>query len=1215
MLGLAGETLAQAGVLRADADGAGVLLAVALHEAAEGDQGCRGKAELLGAQQGSDRDVAAVHELAVRLQHHARAQAVGQQGLLRLGEAQLQRQARVVDRVARRGAGAAVGAGDGDLGRAALCDAGGDGAHTGLGDELDGDARVGVGVLEVKDELGQVLDRVDVVVGRRADQADAGRGVAHLGNPGEDLLAGQVAALAGFGALRHLDLDLDRGGEVAARHTEATRGDLLDRRIGGIAVGARDLAHGVLAALARVGAAADAVHRDGEALVRLLGDGSVAHGAGVEALDDLGGGLDLVEGHGARRGGHELQQVAQDDRAPLRVQVLAVELEGLVIVLADRLLQQVDGLRVDHVLLAAQGAPLGEAAAGQLVGGRRPVEGERGVVALVQRALDVGDREAAQTAGRIGEVPVDDLLRQAHRLKDLCGVVALQRGDAHLGGDCHDAVDDRGVVIGDALLGGHGDGAPLGEAGDAGVGEVGVDARCGVADQRGEVVRRDGIARLDDNVGAHAQTAAEQVVVDGPEGQQARDGHLAFGRTVGEDHDVDTVAHRRLDLGAQGVERLFERPALAIEGAGKRLGAQADAVERADAGKLVRVEDRRREAQQAAVAAAVLEDVAVRAERELGRRLEALAQGVDGRVGDLGEALVEVAVEGLRVRREHGQRLVGAHGGERRFAGLGHRADDLVDVVVVVAVARQALGLGNLIVGLRDGSVRLCGDVAQVDDLLVEPVAVGLFGGVGVADLVVPDHAALVGVHKEHLAGPERAGDQQLGGGDVERAGLGCEDQAVVAGQVVACGAQAVAVERGAGVASVGVGDRGGTVPGLGQERLVLVEGAARLAELFIVVPRLGQQHADGAGERAAVHHHELEHVVEDGGVGALAVDDRQRLGHGSAQAGGVEVALARADPVDVAAQRVDLAIVDEQAVGVRALPAGRGVGGVARVHEGERGLHRGVREVHVEAAHLGGDQHALVDDGPRAHRAHVKDLARQRRLSRGALLDRAAREVQAALKGVAGRYLVGAAEEGLLDGGHAVERGLTQVSRVARHAAPEKQGHAALCADGLEDLLCGTDALVVLREEEHCDAVVALARQQGAVALRLLVEEAVRYLEEDAGAVARVALQAATAAVLEVDEDGERVVDDRVAADALEVGDDADAAGVVVEFLPVQAAGASGVRGVGRWREFRRKAVVMQCHGVTPYHERSAVRPHFPNNRTVTTNDFCGSRDPKYVR
>ena len=62
-----------------------------------------------------------------------------------------------------------------------------------------------------------------------------------------------------------------------------------------------------------------------------------------------------------------------------------------------------------------------------------------------------------------------------------------------------------------------------------------------------------------------------------------------------------------------------------------------------------------------------------------------------------------------------------------------------------------------------------------------------------------------------------------------------------------------------------------------------------------------------------------------------------------------------------------------------------------------------------------------------------------------------------------------------------------------------------------------------------------------------LLGEELVRDLDEDAGAVAGDRVGADGTAVLEVLQDGERVLDELVRLLALEVGDEADAAGVVL--------------------------------------------------------------------
>ena len=185
---------------------------------------------------------------------------------------------------------------------AGLGDAGGDRADADFRHQLHRDRAPSVDVLQVVDELGEILDRIDVVVRRRRDQADAGRRMAHRGDVRVDLVAGQLAAFAGLGALRDLDLQVVGIDQIFGGDAEAARRDLLDRRAHRIAVGQRLEAVALLAALAGVRLAADAVHRDRQRGVRLAADRAEAHRAGGEALDDLGGRLDLVERDGGSRG-------------------------------------------------------------------------------------------------------------------------------------------------------------------------------------------------------------------------------------------------------------------------------------------------------------------------------------------------------------------------------------------------------------------------------------------------------------------------------------------------------------------------------------------------------------------------------------------------------------------------------------------------------------------------------------------------------------------------------------------------------------------------------------------------------------------------------------------------------------------------------------------------------------------------------------------------
>ena len=173
--GLPRKRARSSGSCVAIADRARVQVAGAHHHAAGRDQRRGREAHLVGAEQCGDHDVAARLQLTVRLHPHAGAQAVEHERLLRLREPDLPRHPRVQDRRDRRGARAAVVAGDEDVVGVRLDDAGGNGADAHLGDELHRDARRGVRAAEVVDQLLEVLDRVDVVMRRRRDQADARR--------------------------------------------------------------------------------------------------------------------------------------------------------------------------------------------------------------------------------------------------------------------------------------------------------------------------------------------------------------------------------------------------------------------------------------------------------------------------------------------------------------------------------------------------------------------------------------------------------------------------------------------------------------------------------------------------------------------------------------------------------------------------------------------------------------------------------------------------------------------------------------------------------------------------------------------------------------------------------------------------------------------------------------------------------------------------------
>ena len=182
---------------------------------------------------------------------------------------------------------------------------------------------------------------------------------------------------------------------------------------------------------------------------------------------------------------------------------------------------------------------------------------------------------------------------------------------------------------------------------------------------------------------------------------------------------------------------------------------------------------------------------------------------------------------------------------------------------------------------------------------------------------------------------------------DVEHADLGGHDDQVVLGDVVAAGAQAVAVEDGADLRAVGEGDRGGAVPRLHQAGVVFVESLAWSCGMPLCLAHgsgiiMTTACASGRPERTR-NSRQLSNMAESlpsswmTGLSLLDVLAEERRG---------ELRLAGVHPVDVAAQGVDLAVVGDVAVRVGAVPAREGVGAETRVDQRQRAFHARVGQV-----------------------------------------------------------------------------------------------------------------------------------------------------------------------------------------------------------------------------------------------------------------------------
>ena len=566
-----------------------------------------------------------------------------------------------------------------------------------------------------------------MVRGRR-DEAHPRRGVAHLGDPGPHLVAGQLAALTGLGALGHLDLDVVGLDEVLAGDAEPARGRLLDGAAAVVAVGVAHVAARVLPALAGVRLASDAVHGDGQGLVRLGGDGAVGHGAGGEALHDLPNRLHLLQGDRLAALG------AQPEQAPQGSQVLGLLVDGLRVrpedveaTLPGGVLQLEDRLGVEEVVLPLA-TPLVLAAEFEVA--VRPLDLVGGVgQAMAQLHLpgQVRVADAAEPADGAGEAVHDEPVSQTHRLEDLCPHVGPHRGDAHLREDLQDplvaGLDVVAVRLVHVAVGAEAVGALREEVGDGFQRQVRVDGRGPVTQQQAHVMHLAGVAGLHDQPHLGALALAHEMLVDGPDGQQGRHrGQGLVAEAIGQHHEVHT--------GVDGLADLHPDPVEGAAQAGAALGHRVEALDDGGPERRVHVLDVDEAGQLLVGQHGVVDEdlpaglrpgvqqVALRSEPAVDRGDDLLPDGVQWRVGHLGEQLLEVVEQHPRALRQHGHRGVGAHGPERLLAVPGHRGDEDPQLLVGVAEGQLAPPQQWLGGAARGGDRR---QVRQADLVLLQP--------------------------------------------------------------------------------------------------------------------------------------------------------------------------------------------------------------------------------------------------------------------------------------------------------------------------------------------------------------------------------------------------------------------------------------------------------------------------------------------------------------
>ena len=152
-------------------------------------------------------------------------------------------------------------------------------------------------------------------------------------------------------------------------------------------------------------------------------------------------------------------------------------------------------------------------------------------------------------------------------------------------------------------------------------------------------------------------------------------------------------------------------------------------------------------------------------------------------------------------------------------------------------------------------------------------------------------------------------------------------------------------------------------------------------------------------------------------------------------------------------------------------------------------------------------------------------------------------------------------ADEDLLH--HRLDRlhALAEPGIVDRHVAPAEHRLALRRDDLFDDIAHLLSGLAVARHEELADRVMAGFRQLESELGAFRREERVRDLRQNAATVAKRGIGADRAAMVEIDQNLQALLEDVMRLSVLHVGDEADAAGIVLLRRIVETLGAGSER------------------------------------------------------
>ena len=543
-------------------------------------------------------------------------------------------------------------------------------------------------------------------------------------------------------------------------------------------------------------------------------------------------------------------------------------LEQVVVATLGRLLQEENRLGIIEMILACA-TPLVVAAGAQIaVRTARP---------LVRVGHTVPDRHffgdfieagSPDSGCRTGEVFVNDFLIEADSFEQLSATIAHNRGHTHLahdlqyaGGQCIGQILDRCRRIDLEVSG-------AGEFLDGFECKIRVDACGTIGDEQGDMVDFTNIAGFDSQGDLGAGMTAQQVMLDCAGEQKRRDrapGMVGF--AVRQHNEVLALGNRVIDFLEDLVQALLQCLAAACDlvQATDDEGLVEPAedlgfVQTLQLSHLIGIDDRQRDEDLLSMQLGVLQKIGFRADRRFKAGDNALTLPIQRRIGDLGEFLCEVVEQHAAALGQDCRRSIRTHGSERFLASVRHRGEQQFEILF--GIPEGALPALDRLAEMADMLANR--QLAHLDGVAFDPLAVRMLRGEVMLDFVIRDDASGLGVDKEHLSRLETAlGHDMILADFRQNARFGCEHQIAVVCELPAAGAEPVAVKLGAHKRAVREYDVRRPVPRFDQRVVVLVERFDFRVERVIVLPSGGQHHEQGVRKAAPGEMQQFQAFVE----------------------------------------------------------------------------------------------------------------------------------------------------------------------------------------------------------------------------------------------------------------------------------------------------------------------------------------------------------------